>query len=96
MLERTLRQATWKTCQRTVEICVIPPLSNWSITAKSVELEKSLLLTCKILVLLVNTLATDEKYPVLNKNNLTIPIQIKLSRKQKTFSQFFAPFLKLA
>ena len=58
--------------------------------------KKSLLLTCKILVLLVNTLATDEKYPVLNKNNLTIPIQIKLSRKQKTFSQSFAPFLKLA
>ena len=36
----------------------------------------SLLLTCKILGLLVNTLAADEKYPVLNRDNLTIPIQM--------------------
>ena len=56
--------------------------------------KKSLLLTCKILVLLVNTLAGDEKYPVLNRDNLTIPIQMQLSEKQKTFSQFFAAFLK--
>ena len=56
--------------------------------------KKSFLLTCKILVLLVNTLAADEKYPVLNRDNLTIPIQMQLSQKQKTFSQFFAAFLK--
>ena len=56
--------------------------------------KKSLLLTCKILGLLVNTLATDEKYPVLNRENLTIPIQMQLSQKQKTFSEFFAAFLK--
>ena len=56
--------------------------------------KKSLLLTCKILGLLVNTLAADEKYPVLNTDNLTIPIQMQLSQKQKTFSEFFAAFLK--
>ena len=57
--------------------------------------EKSLsLLTCQIFALLLNTLAADEKYPVLNRDNLTIPIQMQLSRKQKTFSQFFAAFLK--
>ena len=56
--------------------------------------KKSLLLTCKILGLLLNTLAADEKYPVLNRDNLTIPIQMQLSQKQKTFSQFFAAFLK--
>ena len=56
--------------------------------------KNSLLLTCKILGLLVNTLATDEKYPVLNRDNLTIPIQMQLSHKQKTFSQFFAAFSK--
>ena len=56
--------------------------------------KKSLLLTCKILGLLVNTLAADEKYPVLNRDNLTIPIQMELSQKQKTFSEFFAAFLK--
>ena len=54
----------------------------------------SLLLTCKILGLLYNTLAADEKYPVLNRENLTIPIQMQLSRKQKNFSEFFAAFLK--
>ena len=56
--------------------------------------KKSLLLTCKILGLLYNTLAADEKYPVLNRENLTIPIQMQLSRKQKNFSEFFAAFLK--
>ena len=54
----------------------------------------SLLLTCQILGLLVNTLAAHEKYPVLNRDNLTIPIQIQLSQKQKTFSQFLCAFLK--
>ena len=56
--------------------------------------KKSVLLTCKILGLLLNTLATDEKYPVLNRDNLTIPIQMQLSQKQKIFSEFFAAFLK--
>ena len=56
--------------------------------------KKSLLLTCQILGLLVNTLAADEKYPLLKRDNLTIPIQMQLSQKQKTFSQFFAAFLK--
>ena len=56
--------------------------------------KKSLLLTCQILGLLVNTLAADEKYPVLNRDNLTIPIQMQLSQKQKTISGVFAAFLK--
>ena len=56
--------------------------------------KKSLLLTCKILGLLVNTLAANEKYPVLNRENLTIPIQMQLSQKQKPFCKAFAAFLK--
>ena len=56
--------------------------------------KKSRLLTCQILELLVNTLPTDEKYPVLNRDNLTTPIQMQLSEKQKNFSQFLAAFLK--
>ena len=56
--------------------------------------KKSLFFTTQILGLLVNTLAADEKYPVLNRDNLTIPIQMQLSQKQKTFSEFFAAFLK--
>ena len=44
--------------------------------------------------MLFNTLDTDEKYPGLNRDNLKIPIQMQLSEKQKSLSQFFAPFLK--
>ena len=51
-------------------------------------------MTCQILGLRVNTLATNEKYPVLKRENLTIPIQMQLSQKQKTFFEFFAAFLK--
>ena len=56
--------------------------------------KKSLLLTCKILGLLVNTLAANEKYPLLNRDNLTIPIQMHLSEKRITIPQFLAVFLK--
>ena len=44
--------------------------------------------------LLVNTLPADKKYSVLNRDNLTIAIQMQLSEKQKNFSQFFAAFMK--
>ena len=54
----------------------------------------SLSLTWQLLGLLVNTLAADEKYPLLNRDNLAIPIQMQLSQKQKTFCEFFAAFLK--
>ena len=66
---------------------------HWSRTRK-LSWKKSLLLTWEILGMLVNTLAVDEMYPLLNRVNLTIPIQMQLSQKQKTFSQFFAAFLK--
>ena len=49
---------------------------------------------CKILGLFVNTLTDDDKYCLLYRDNLTQPIQIRLSQKQKTFSQFFSAFLK--
>ena len=41
--------------------------------------KKSLFLTSQILGLLVNTLPVDEMYPVLNRDNLTLPIQMQLS-----------------
>ena len=56
--------------------------------------KKSLLLTCKILGLLVNTLATNEKYLVLHRETLTISFLMQLPQKQNTFSQFWAAFLK--
>ena len=51
-------------------------------------------MTCKILGLLVNTLAADETYSVLNRGNLTISFQMQLSQKQNTFYEFLAAFWK--
>ena len=53
-----------------------------------------MLVLCKILGLFVNTLSEDDKYCLLYRDNLTEPIQILLSQKQKPFSEFFSPFLK--
>ena len=64
---------------------------HWSLP-NQFRWKTSLLLTCQILGLLVNTLAANEKYPVLNRDNLMIPIQMKLSEKEKSFSQIFAKF----
>ena len=36
----------------------------------------------------------DDKYSLLNRDNLTQPIRTQLSQKQKTFSQFFLAFSK--
>ena len=63
----------------------MPSQLNW---------RESLLLTCQILGLLPNTFATDEKYLLLHRNNLAIPIQMQLSPKQKNFSEIFPAFAK--
>ena len=66
---------------------------HWSLPSQ-LSWKTSLLFTCQILGLLVNTLAADEKYPVLNRDNLTIPIQIQLSQKHKILCYYFTAFLK--
>ena len=48
----------------------------------------------KILRLFVNTLTADDKYSLVNRDNLTQPIQILLSQKQQTLSHFLSGFLK--
>ena len=53
-----------------------------------------MLVLCKFLRLLVKTMTVDEKYSLPYRENLTQSIQIVLSQKQKTFSQFFSAFLK--
>ena len=53
-----------------------------------------MLVLCKFLRHLVKTLTDDEKYSLLYRENFTQPIQILLSQKRKTFSQFFSAFLK--
>ena len=59
------------------------PLSNSLVTGKEIELEK---VSITVMSNLVNTLAADEIHPVLNRDNLRIPIQIQLSEKEQKFS----------
>ena len=42
----------------------------------------------------VETSTVNAKHYLLNGHNLTQPIQIELSQKQKIFSEFFFPFQK--
>ena len=53
-----------------------------------------MLVICKISRLFINTLSADGKNSLLNRDNLMQPIQMQLSKKQETFSQFFAAFVK--
>ena len=44
--------------------------------------------------LFVKTLTLDDKHYLFNRDNLTQPIQIQLSQRQKTFPEFFFAFSK--
>ena len=48
----------------------------------------------QILGWFVNILTADEKNRVQDCDNLELPIQMELSKKKKTSSQFFVPFLE--
>ena len=56
--------------------------------------KKSLLVIHKILRPFVNTLAVNHKHYLLNRDNLTRPVQLQLSQKQKIFPEFFFAFSK--
>ena len=56
--------------------------------------KKSLLVIHKILRPFVNTLAVNDKHYRLNRDNLTRPIHVELSQKQKIFSEFLFAFSK--
>ena len=66
---------------------------DWSVLRQFCY-KKCLLVICKISRLFPNRLSADGKYSLLNRDNLTHPIQIQVSRKQKTFSEFFSALLK--
>ena len=94
IFKRSLNKQHGRCAQALLE-SVIQNLSHLHLSLPSQwSWEKSLLLTCKFLALLVNTLAADEKYPVLNIENLTLLIQMQLSQEQNTFSEFLTAFLK--
>ena len=58
----------------------------------AIELKKISL--CEMQSLKNVLLTVNEKYSLLNRDNLRHPIQMQLTQKNKTFSQFDAPFLK--
>ena len=49
---------------------------------------------CKVLKLFVNALTARDKYSLHDRHNLAQPIQMQLSDKENTLSQFFFQFLK--
>ena len=61
---------------------------------RQLTFRKSVLVISKISRLFPNRLSGDGKYSLFNRDNLTQSIQMQLSRKQKTFSEFFSTFLK--
>ena len=56
---------------------------------------KSLWVIYKILGLFVNPLTADNKYSVLNRDNLSQHLQMQLSQQRKRFSNFSLHFLNL-
>ena len=65
----------------------------WSLRMQ-LTCKKFLLVICKISRLFINTLSADGKYSIFNRDNLTQPILMELSRKKNTSSGAFSPFLK--
>ena len=61
-------------------------------TEKTIELKKVSLRDKIVLKYFVRTVTADDNYSLLNRDNLTEPIQMLLSQKQKAFSQFFLHF----
>ena len=54
----------------------------------------SLLVLGEVLVVFVSRLTADGKHPVQDCENLQLPIQMQLSEKRKSFSEFFVPILE--
>ena len=82
-------------CAQTLFKCQGQLLYNiyWSLL-RQLSYKKSLLVICKISRLFLNTLSADARYSFFNRDNLMQPIQMQVSRKQKTISQSFSAFLK--
>ena len=44
--------------------------------------------------MLLNTMVANDMYSLLNRDNLTQPVQMILSKKLKTFSEYFSSLFK--
>ena len=65
----------------------------WSVWRK-LSWKKSLSVICKILIQFANSLTADGKHSLVDRDNLTQPIHIDFSKKQKLFREFFSAFFK--
>ena len=52
------------------------------------------LLSLEILYVFLNTLTAEAKYPIEHWENFQLLVQMQLSEKRETFSEFFVPFLE--
>ena len=63
---------------------------------KVIELQMSLLDTWKFFTRFLNSLTADDKYSLISGDKWMQTIQMDLSQKQDTFSQFFCAFFESA
>ena len=89
MFQITLRETARQMGRKTVAMSIAEALQYLLITVKLVSLEKVSFSDKKILRLFFNTLTVNDKHYLLNRENLRQSIQMQLSEKLKTFSQFF-------
>ena len=82
-----------KRAEKTVGIFTSAALPYLLISVNIIELAKVYFSALKN-VKTVNTLTADDKYSLVDRENKRQQIQILLSQKQNTFSQFFSAFLK--
>ena len=71
------------------------PLRYLLITVNAIDLQKVSVSDMQILKTLFQHIEADGKYSLLNTDNLTQPIEMELSQKQKTFGTFFLCILKI-
>ena len=79
----------------TVAIWIAAPLQYLLITVNVVALEKVCLSDNEMLSLFVNMFPVNDKHYLVNRDNLTQPIQIQLSEKQKNFFSIFSGIFKI-
>ena len=76
-----------------VEIFMAERLLYLFINVKAIDFQKVSVSNMQNLSkLFPNTMSADGKYSLLNRENLTQPIQMQVPQKQKTFQIFFLHF----
>ena len=81
--------------QNTVATFTTTHLQELLITVQVITIEKVPFSDTNILRLFVTKLTADDTHYLLNRGNLMPLIQMQLSQKQRTFSQFFFCILNI-